>query len=57
MAINKVEIYPSKFGKEQMERDILYGPPKEMFVQKKEKKVVDPDREGDGAKLVLNKKA
>ena len=31
MAINKVEIYPSKFGKEQMERDILYGPPKEMF--------------------------
>ena len=31
MAISKVEIYPSKFGKEQMERDILYGPPKEMF--------------------------
>jgi len=27
----KVEIFPSKFGKEQMERDSLYGPPKEMF--------------------------
>lgn len=31
MAVEKVEIYPSKFGKEQMERDILYGPPKDMF--------------------------
>ena len=31
MSVEKVEIYPSKFGKEAMERDILYGPPKEMF--------------------------
>ena len=30
-SIEKVEIYPSQFGKEQMERDIMYGPPKEMF--------------------------
>lgn len=29
--VQKVEIYPSKFGKERMERDTLYGPPKEMF--------------------------
>ena len=31
MGIEKVEIFPSKFGKEAMERDVLYGPPKEMF--------------------------
>lgn len=29
--VEKVVIYPSKFGKERMERDTLYGPPKEMF--------------------------
>ena len=39
MIIEKVEIYPSKFGKEQMERDILYGPPKEMFEKKNNKKL------------------
>lgn len=37
MSVEKVEIYPSKFGKEAMERDILYGPPKEMFEKKKGK--------------------
>jgi len=31
MQVEKVEIYPSKFGIEQMERDSLFGPPKEMF--------------------------
>ena len=35
MRIEKVQIYPSKFGKESMERDVLYGPPKEMFQSKK----------------------
>ena len=34
MSIKKVEVHPSKFGKENMERDILYGPPKEMFERK-----------------------
>ena len=31
MMIEKVEIHPSKLGKEQMERDSIYGPPKEIF--------------------------
>lgn len=29
--IEKVQIYPSLFGLEQMKRDSMYGPPKEMF--------------------------
>ena len=39
MSIEKVEIYQSKFGKEAMERDILYGPPKDMFKKKEGKKL------------------
>ena len=39
MAIEKVEIHYSKFGKEQMERDVLYGPPKEMFQRKEGRKL------------------
>lgn len=31
MVIEKVEIYPSLFGLEQMKKDTLYGPPKELF--------------------------
>ena len=31
MIVTKVEIYPSLFGLEQMKRDSLYGPPKEML--------------------------
>ena len=34
MRIDKVEIYPSQFGIEQMRNDSLYGPPKEMFKKK-----------------------
>ena len=30
-SIERVQIYPSLFGIEQMKRDSLYGPPKEMF--------------------------
>ena len=29
--VEKVEIYPSLFGIEQMKNDIMYGPPKEVF--------------------------
>lgn len=29
--VQKVEIYPSEYGKEMMEKDSLYGPPKEIF--------------------------
>lgn len=31
MFIEKVEIFPSLFGLEQMKKDSLYGPPKELF--------------------------
>ena len=31
MIVSKVEIYPSLYGLEQMKRDTLYGPPKEVF--------------------------
>ena len=31
MFVRKVEIYPSLFGLEQMKKDTLYGPPKELF--------------------------
>ena len=42
MLITKVEIYPSLYGLEQMKKDSLYGPPKELFddeqqVKKKQK--------------------
>ncbi len=39
MTVEKVEVHPSQFGKEAMERDILYGPPKEMFEKKAGKKM------------------
>ena len=29
--IERVQVFPSLFGQEQMKRDSLYGPPKEMF--------------------------
>jgi len=31
MLVTKVEIYPSLFGLEQMKKDSLYGPPKEIL--------------------------
>ena len=37
-AIEKVEIFPSKYGKEQMKQDTLYGPPKEMFTAKQQRR-------------------
>lgn len=30
-SIDKVQIYPSLYGIEQMKKDALYGPPKEIF--------------------------
>lgn len=37
MMILKVEIYPSLFGLEQMKKDSLYGPSKEIFDSKVKK--------------------
>jgi hypothetical protein len=38
MLVKKVEIYPSLFGLEQMKKDTLYGPPKELFAEEEGKK-------------------
>ena len=38
MFITKVEIYPSLFGLEQMKKDTIYGPPKEILESLKFKK-------------------
>ena len=35
MQIEKVLIYPSLYGIEQMKKDALYGPPKELFESNK----------------------
>lgn len=50
MLVKKVEIYPSLFGIEQMKKDTLYGPPKEIFdddqeqaIKKKKKKKHNED--------------
>ena len=51
MFISKVEIFPSLFGLEQMKKDSLYGPPKELFDAipakgiKKNKKVLDENED------------
>jgi len=39
MRIEKVEVHLSKFGKERMESDFLYGPPKAIFEKKEGKKI------------------
>ena len=31
MAVTKVEVRPSQYGKEKMKQDALYGPPPEIF--------------------------
>lgn len=38
MVVLKVDIYPSLYGIEQMKKDTLYGPPKELFEKVKSKK-------------------
>jgi hypothetical protein len=47
-SIEKVQIYPSLYGIEQMKNDALYGPPKEMFKNKRtelEVKKIEEKRE------------
>lgn len=45
-AIQSVAVYPSEFGKEQMQKEELQGPPKELFRNKK-KDTADLDSEDD----------
>lgn len=51
MFIEKVEIYPSLFGIEQMKKDSLYGPPKDILdeaaTSKKPKRKVDVEEDPD----------
>lgn len=37
-SIEKVEVFPSLFGLEQMKKDTTYGPPKEMFAHSRKKR-------------------
>ena len=47
MIVKKVEIYPSLFGLEQMKKDTLYGPPKDLFLEGEAKKPKKKRRAGD----------
>lgn len=51
-AIRNVTIYPSEFGKEQMQKEEIEGPPKELF---KTKKIIDLDSESDDELDLTNK--
>lgn len=51
-AIKNVTIYPSEFGKEQMQKEEIEGPPKELF---KSKKINDQDSESDEELDLTNK--
>jgi hypothetical protein len=42
--IEKVEVYPSLFGLEQMKRDTMYGPPKELFADTAERSQIKRKR-------------
>lgn len=46
-SIKSVSIYPSEFGKEQLQREEIEGPPKDLFKSKKKKKEEDSDSESD----------
>lgn len=48
MFISKVEIYPSLFGLEQMKKDSLYGPPKEILDVEAPKKKSNKKSKGKG---------
>lgn len=52
-AIRSVAIYPSEFGKEQMQKEEIEGPPKELFKSKKKK--VESDSDSDEELDLTNK--
>lgn len=52
-SIKSVKIYPSEFGKEQMQKEEIEGPPKELFKSKKKKVELDSDSDEE---LDLNNK-
>lgn len=46
-SIRSVTIYPSEYGKTQMQKEEVEGPPKELFAKKKKKKDSDSDSDSD----------
>lgn len=47
MIIEKVQIFPSLYGLEQMKKDALYGPPKELYNPNKKAKGGDSESESE----------
>lgn len=45
--IKSVTVFPSEFGKEQMQKEEVEGPPKELFKKKKSKHDSDSDSDGE----------
>ena len=46
-SIEKVSLYPSLYGIEQMKKDALFGPPKEIFTEKRTKKGKDANSDSE----------
>lgn len=46
-SIKSVTIYPSEFGKEQMQKEEIEGPPKDLFKSKKKKVELDSDSDDE----------
>lgn len=46
-SIKSVRIFPSEFGKEQMQKEEIEGPPKDLFRKKSKKQDLDSDNDSD----------